>query len=196
MRKLAIVAVAAVLAMALAGCASGGSSSAASGASSSAASSAASESSASADSSASVGLANPWSEAADAKAAADGAGLTEFIVPSSMVIGDVEFQPPVFRYMDGVAQADYEGGAVEFAIRKGRGLEGTEFTGDYNDYPEKSEQDIHGIQAACYGYDKDTYNLVTWKADDCSYCMYCNGLGGENFGIPATMLGELIGGIK
>ena len=188
MRKLAIVAVAAILAMALAGCASSSSSSAAS--------SSASDASSSAESSASVGIPNPWSEAADAAAAAEGAGLNQFTVPESATINDVEFASPTFRYMEGIAQADYEAPAAEFTIRKGKGVEGTEFTGDYNDYPEKTEQDIRGIQVACYGYEADTYNLVTWKADDYSYCMYCNGLGGENFGIPAIMLGELVVAIK
>ncbi|MBQ6394995.1 MAG: hypothetical protein IJH87_01420, partial [Atopobiaceae bacterium] len=47
-----------------------------------------------------VGMANPWSEAATAEEAGEGAGLDEFPAPDEFTIGGVVFGDPVFSYMD------------------------------------------------------------------------------------------------
>lgn len=193
MKKLAIVAVAAVLAMALAGCASGGSSAASSAASGSSASvSAASESSASAESSASVGMANPWSEAIDANAAAEGAGLVKFIVPSSVDIDNIVFENPTFTYMENVAQADYVNGTADFTIRKGQGVTGVEFHGDYNEYAKTWTQNIEGKEVMCYGNQDGVSNLATWEAFDCSYAIYCHDSEDDTIGIPDAVIAHVV----
>lgn len=196
MRKLAVIIAAAVLAMALAGCASSGSGSASAASSaasdSSASASAASESSASAESSASVGMANPWSEAIDANAAAEGAGLVKFVVPATVEIDNIVFENPTFKYMENIAQADYANGNATFTIRKGQGVTGTEFTGDYNQYAKTWTQDIEGKEVLCYGNQDGVANLATWEAFDCSYALYCNDAADGSVGIPDAVIASVV----
>jgi len=184
MNKLAIVVAAAAMVLALAGCASNAASGAASSASSSSARAA------------SVGLANPWTKVATAEEAAKGAGLDGFTVPAEVVIGDVTAKDPAFSCMEGIAQADYSAGAVGFTVRKGKGVSGQAFTGDYNNYAETWVQDVYGTEVECSGKEKGVANLATWQANGFVYALYCIGLSGEDFGIPEAGLADIVVSVK
>ena len=141
-------------------------------------------------------MANPWNKAATAEEAAKGAGLDGFTVPAELTIGTVEAKDPAFTYMEGIAQAEYNAGAVGFMVRKGKGVNGQEFTGDYNNYAETWVQDAYGTQVECSGKEKGKANLATWQADGYVYALYCVGLGGENYGIPEAELAGIVAAVK
>ena len=214
MRKLVVlttILAAAILAMALAGCASSSSSSAsassastsAASASASAASASASDASASASaaaasssasaasgeasSAASAGMANPWTEAASADEAAKGAGLDSFDVPEALPVGDTQWMAPTFTYMNDIAQAHWDAGAADAYARKSKNLSGRELSGDYNSYGFEAitEITIDGtkVDVTVSGPDDDVANLMEWSFGGYSYVVGCRGLGGENYGI-------------
>lgn len=135
---------------------------------------------------------NPWSEAIDANAAAEGAGLVKFVVPSMVEIDNIVFDEPTFRYMENAAQADYVDGTATFTIRKGQGATGVDFHGDYTEYPKTWAQDIEGKQVACYGTQDGVSNLATWEAFDCSYALYCHDTEDETVGIPDAIIASLV----
>lgn len=196
MKKVAALAAVAVLAMVLAGCASSASSSAASGSSSSGSSEAASASGASSGE-ASASIANPWSDAASAQEAGEDAGFADgFTVPEQLPVGDIEWIDVTYKYMAGTAQADYEAGAVAGCVRKGQGVSGQEFTGDYNVYEHTWKVEVDGVEVACSGHEEGKANLGEWSADGYSYAVYLNGLGGENVGVTDADMANVVASVK
>ena len=200
MKKFAALVAVAVLAMVLAGCASSASSSAASGSSSAGSSEAAStsgESSTASSSEASVGMPNPWSDAATAQEAGEGAGFADgFTVPDQLPVGDIEWIDVTYKYMTGMAQADYEAGAVAGCVRKGQGVSGQEFTGDYNVYEHTWTVEADGIEVTCSGHEEGKTNLGEWSADGYSYAVYMEGLGGENVGVTDAEMVNVVASVK
>lgn len=199
MRKLATILCAAMLAAALAGCASGNSSSAsASSASSpeSASAGASSEASASAESSGSVGIPNPWTDADSAQAAAEGAGVGSFEVADNLGLDDLNLFDPAYSYMEDIAQVQLQGGAFDVTVRKSLTTGGMELSGDYTDYPEFWVADIDGIEVSCHGFEAGKAAAFEWCADDANYSVLFRGLGGENMAVDESEVAAIIANVK
>lgn len=122
-----------------------------------------------------VGMANPWSEAATAEEAGEGAGLDEFPAPDEFTIGGVVFGDPVFSYMDGIAQAAYTDEAGnDLILRKGTIKDAVELSGDYNDYAyewieEFDTESVGVINVTQFGNDFERPGLVYWHTDNFGY---------------------------
>ena len=118
--------------------------------------------------------------------------MVKFVVPSSIEIDYIVFENPTFRYMENIAQADYANDTATFTIRKGQGVTGTEFTGDYNEYAKTWTQNIDGKEVLCHGNRDGISNLATWDAFDCSYALYCNGTTDDTIGIPDAVIAHVV----
>lgn len=199
MKKLLVAACAVLFALALAGCASSGSSNASSNAasgSSSASSNEASSSAASAASSSeSTGLANPWSDADSAEAAAQGAGVDSFELGDNLGMTDKTLFDPTYRYMDDIAEATLQGGAFDVTVRKSMHQGGQMLNGDYNDYPEFWTTTIDGVEVTCHGYKEGVATAFEW-CDDANYSVLFRGLGGENMGVEEADIAAIVKNVK
>ena len=198
MRKLMIVACAAVLALALAGCTSSNSgSSAASSASTSASSSeTASSESAASSASSSVGLANPWSDVDSAEAAAEGAGVGSFEVADNLGLADKTLFDPAYRYMDGIAEVQLQDGAFDVTVRKSLTMGGMDLSGDYTDYPEFWVTDVDGVEVSCHGFEPGKATAFEWCANDANYSVMFRGLGGEHMAIDESEVATVVANVK
>ena len=180
MNRIAISALAAVLVLVLAGCTGGGEAPSSS------------EAEGGGESSAMAGMANPWSEVSSAQEAADGAGLDSFNVEDEYTVRDLTFFQPTFSCMEGIAQADYMGGASRLVVRKGTGMGEEELSGDYNEYGSTWAETVGDAEVTCRGFEPEIANQVTWTLGDNVYSVLCQGEGGENFGIPADEVADIV----
>ena len=194
MKKYLAVVCAVLFTMMLVGCASGGSNSA----SASATSSLGSGSTSVASSSASLGsttIANPWSDADSAEAAAQGAGLDLFELGDNLGMADVTLFDPTYRYMNDVAEATLQGGAFDVTVRKSMNESGQALSGDYNDYPELWMTTIDGMTVTCYGYEAGVATAFEWSNGG-NYSVFFCGLGGENMGVDEETVAAIIQNVK
>ena len=139
-------------------------------------------------------IANPWTGAASAEEAADGAGLEFFSVPEGMTIslGEVP-HASAFRYMDGMAEATIDFPAVQMTIRKGKTDESGDISGDYNEYKYQWTQNIKGLEIRCFGNREGEATKTIWTVEDDSYAILAYGLGGDtDYGLTADDLNSLI----
>ena len=199
MKKLLVVACAAMFALALAGCASSGSSSASASATSSSVSSSTSAASSSvvsdSGSSGSTTLANPWSDVDSAEAAAKGAGVGSFELGDNLGMADVTLFDPTYRYMDDVAEATLQGGAFDVTVRKSMHESGQTLSGDYNNYPEFWTTTVDGIIVTCHGYEAGVASAFEW-CNEGNYSVLFRGLGGENMGVYEAGIAAIIQNVK
>lgn len=169
-KKLLCIVFAAVLAMGIVGCASASSS----GSDFSPSAPPTSASGASAN----VGIPNPWSDAASAAEAAQGAGLNGFSVPSDGVtltvgqVGDL-----TFSCMDGMAQARATAGDTEITIRKAVYAGDGDISGDYNVYEVEWLLTLEGVSVNCAGHSQNAANKALWVVGDYAYCILAQGEG-------------------
>ena len=194
MKKLLVVACAALFALVLAGCASGASNSALASATSSLGNGSTSVA-ASSTSSGSTAIANPWSDADSAEAAAQGAGLDFFELGDNLGMADVTLFDPTYRYMDDVAEATLQGGAFDVTVRKSMNESGQALSGDYNDYPELWTTTIDGTVVTCHGYKAGVATAFEWCSDG-NYSVLFRGLGGENMGVDEADIATIIQNVK
>lgn len=143
-----------------------------------------------------VNMANPWSEATTADEAGVGAFEDAFEVPDDLGLGDIAWFAPRFRYMEGIAEADYEGGAVEAWVRKGKGLSGSDLHGVYTEFELTWTEDVDGMTVSCSGHEEGIANLLEWSDGDYGYTVYLIGLGGENYGVHEEDIADLVSAIK
>jgi hypothetical protein len=143
-----------------------------------------------------VGMPNPWSDAASAEEAGQGAFGDTFSVPESLPVGDVDWIGVTYSYMDGIAQADYEAGAVMATVRKGKDVSGEMLHGVYEKFDADWTVVCGDIDVACQGYELDFANLMEWSADGYNYSVYIVGTGGENFGVGVADVPNVVASIK
>lgn len=148
-----------------------------------------------------TGMANPWSDADSAEAAAEGAGIDGFTVPdgeAEISLGEVKVDQ--YRYMEGIAEADVEFPAVSMTIRKGSKsaeMADGDISGDYNEYKYNWIQNIKGLEVQCFGNREGEATKTIWSVDDMDYSIVVLGLGGDtDYGLPADDLNSLINGIQ
>lgn len=121
---------------------------------------------------------NPWSDAASAAEAAQGAGLSSFSVPDAgigLTIGNLGDW--TFSYADGMAQAKTTAGDVEITIRKAVLAGDGDISGDFNAYEVEWPLTLKGLTVNCAGHSQDAANKVLWTAHDNAYCILASGAG-------------------
>ncbi len=118
-----------------------------------------------------TGMINPWSEAATAEEAAQGAGLDLFVLPEVLVCFPGGAPDPVLRYMEGLAEAVYTDGTNTLVLRKGVGDE--DVSGDYNSYPETWETNWKGLMIQCAG-DSGQARRANWYFGGNAYSLTFN----------------------
>lgn len=149
-----------------------------------------------ADEQATTTMANPWTSAESGEEAGKGAFDDVFAVPEDLALGDIEWKAPKFSYMEGIAEANYDGGAVEAWVRKGSGVSGSDLHGVYNEFEVSWTTDVDGVQVSCSGHEEGVANLLEWNVGNYGYTAYVIGLGGENYGVDAADVAGLVGSIK
>ncbi len=146
-----------------------------------------------------AGMANPWSEAADAAAAAEGAGVGYFEVPEDGAQTDGgPLNWYVFRCMKGIAEADGAIGAAELTVRKGLKQDGEDVSGDYTEYKYEWIQDVGGTSVECCGNEEGRTMRALWTSDNFSYCILVRGQGDvfDTYGLDAETIATLVGAIQ
>ena len=145
-------------------------------------------------------IANPWHDAESLSAAAEGAGLDDFMIAEEMTIGLGDLPAGIYRYMDGIAEADYEFPAVSMTVRKGKASAAAEegdISGDYNEYANTWTQNIKGLEVTCFGNREGDATKTIWTVDDTCYSITAYGLGGDtDYGLSPDDLNSLINGIQ
>ena len=128
-----------------------------------------------------VGMANPWSDAADADTAAEASGVGYFIVPANNgTYNDQQITISGFRYMEHLAEANGAIGAADFTIRKGLKQESSDVSGDYTEYAYNwSFESNDGFEINCYGNEEGKTMKATWLSDNFSYSLFVRGQGDE-----------------
>lgn len=151
----------------------------------------------------SAGMPNPWQDAQSAAEAAVGAGLDEFIIDEDMEISLGKVEPTVYRYMEGMAEAEVPIAAVEMTIRKGLSelaiddVAENDISGDYTEYKYDWTQEIDGTKVTCYGNRSGEATKTIWKAGEYCYAILAFGAGGDDdYGLPAEDVETLVKGIR
>jgi hypothetical protein len=131
-------------------------------------------------------IANPWSDAASAGEAAEGAGLDSLVLPTVLELREMEFANPSFSCMEGIAQANYEAGAAALVVRKGAADTAVEeLSGDYSEYERAWVQDCNGIEVQCFGNVEGEAIRIGWQTAMGTYSVMMQGLGGDEIGLTA-----------
>ena len=146
-----------------------------------------------------AGMANPWSEADSAEAAAEGAGVGYFELPENNTNtsgGPVSFTS--FHYMKGLAHADGFIGTAELVARTGLKQDGEDVSGDYTTYKFDWTEELDGIQVKCFGQEKGKTMKAVWVTDNFSYCILVRGQGDiqDVYGIDADAVIALVSAIQ
>ena len=139
---------------------------------------------------------DPWTKVSSAAEAAKGAGNMEgFEVPQHLKINDQTFNDPAFSYLDGVAQAYYESGAIGISVRKASGIYGGPMTDrDLDSFPQHWTQQVGDDSddvVDCYGVEKDSAIVIQWGDTEEFYTVTSQGLGGEEYGMDAATVSQL-----
>lgn len=143
-----------------------------------------------------------FEKVASAEEAAKGAGLDKFVLPmdAETDLGNVGTSKDWmnFRYMDGLAQADFPMGAADIVVRKGlSSIDNGDISGDYTAYAYEWTQDVNGTEAKCWGNREGAAMKTIWTKGDYSYSITARGAGGEDdFGLSANDVAVWVAGIE
>lgn len=149
-----------------------------------------------------AGMANPWSDADSAEAAAEGAGFDEFVIPvgETISLGVIDSEYVQYRCMEGMAEAVIGYPAAEVTVRKGTtDLEMAEgdISGDYNEYKLDWTVSMGDIEVKCFGNREGEAMKTIWSAGGYDYAVLAEGLGGDDdFGLKADDIPVLVNGTK
>lgn len=188
MKKLAVLAVSAVLALAFAGC---------SAPSEPSSSSSEPEVSSSSSTVSQVEDTIEWADAKSAEKAAKGAKIKKFGAPSKLTVDDKTFKDPSFAYAEGVAQATYENGATGLIVRKADGKHEAPLTDrDKTEFAHKWSKSYDGLDATLYGPQKGAVVVVTWSDGTAEYGVTYQGLGGEEVTMDSDDVSTIVKALK
>ena len=151
-------------------------------------------------------MANPWTEADSAEAAAEGAGLGYFKLPEAgMEVGGGPVGWDNYRYMDLLAEANGYVAAAELTVRKGVnrpdhdvGYDTDDVAGDYTAYAHEWTMEVNGWQVRCFGNEEGRTMKAIWASDNFSYCILIRGQGDlrDVYGLGADEIAALISAIE
>ncbi|MBO6047717.1 MAG: hypothetical protein J6P61_08260 [Erysipelotrichaceae bacterium] len=142
-----------------------------------------------------------WAKAKDGKDVAKQIGWEndEFVVPESFEFNDNTFSDPQFSTYLSVGQALYEFGAMSVYIRKAVGIYGGPITDrdiEKNEFSNKWKQKVGKFSVDCYGNEKGSAIVALWVDGSKTYCITSQGLGGEDVGMPADIVENLVKAVK
>ncbi len=141
--------------------------------------------------------ATAWSDSDDAATAAEDAGIANgFTLPDPLPVGDYAWSDPVFSNMDNIVEASFDGDVVGLVVRKGEGIPVEELSADATDYGHDWTQDCNGIQVQCHGYEDGIANFIEWENDGSSYDVWCTGVKGDNIGMSPEEVTAMVAGVK
>lgn len=141
------------------------------------------------------GIANPWSSCNTIDQAAQGAGLDTFeVIDDGTETGSGPINWYGFQYMDGIAEADGAIGAAEITIRKGNTPDGSDISGDYNNYTYTWTIDVNGTTVNCSGNEDGQAMLATWTSGGYSFSIVIRGQGDmyDTYGVPDETISTLV----
>ena len=139
-----------------------------------------------------AGMANPWTYTED--------------LDEAIAVSGVKFAPPVeeavpeglnfwhYAAMPGTIGAMYESVNDEMIIRKSTEAEGSELSGDFNEYSKTWTVTLKGVEAVCRG-DGTLINEAVFSSGDNHYSITYN-TGYEGNGMTADQLNSLINGMQ
>ena len=143
-----------------------------------------------------------FEKVASAEEAAKGAGLDKFVLPmdAETDLGSVATSKDWmnFRYMDGLAQADFPMAAADLVVRKGlSSIDNGDVSGDYMEYAYEWTQDVNGTEAKCWGNREGAAMKTIWTKGDYSYSITARGAGGEDdFGLTEGDVAIWVNGVE
>ena len=145
-------------------------------------------------------VANPWTECETADEAAEGANVESFNVE------DIEISlspagPYTYRYMKGMAEAEFPAAAVEMTVRKADSSQvdfgDSDCSGDYNEYKYNWTYDIDGMEVWCYGNRKGEATKTAWNGEKYSFAVLAYGAGGDDdYGLPEEDVKAIVKTLK
>ncbi len=144
-------------------------------------------------------MVNPWSDVADAAAAAEGAGVGYFEVPEDGAQTDGgPLNWYVFRCMKGLAEARGAIGTADLTVRKGLKQNGEDVSGDYTEYKYEWTQDVGGTSVKCSGNEEGRTMRALWTSDNFSYCVLVRGQGDlhDTYGLDEATTAQLVSEVQ
>ena len=150
-------------------------------------------------------MANPWTDADSAQAAADAAGLGSLTLPKAgteTAGGPIDWDN--YRYMDLLAEANGYVGAAELTVRKGVNrpahevaYDTADVSGDYNSYAHEWTIEAGGWQVRCFGNEDGRTMKAVWASDNFSYCILVRGQGDirDSYGLGSDDVASLVAAI-
>ncbi len=127
---------------------------------------------------------NNWTEASTAEEAAKGAGFDSMAEMNGVKIslGEIGTMGDVkYRYMDGIVQAFFSGGAVEMSVVKGRVPAGDgDVSFDDTAYAYTWTQDVDGQEVQCFGNREGDATKTIWTDGEYNYAVLAYGAGGDD----------------
>ena len=193
MKKVIALATVVVLALALAGCSSQASRERSSAMSASDVS-ASSSTTAASSSSATVN----WTQVDTPEAAAQGAQISAFGVPYSIMLADITFASPTFGYAEHAAQAVYEvSGTAKLVIRKGEGAHAASLTDrDKSEFKESWKNTYEGMEVTSYGDTQGAATICVWNDGTKEYGVTIEGLGSNAVTMDAEDIDDVVKAVK
>ena len=145
-------------------------------------------------------VANPWTECKTADEAAEEANVESFNVEDIKISLDPA-GPYTYRYMKGMAEAEFPAAAVEMTVRKADSSQvdfgDSDCSGDYNDYKYNWTYDIDGIEVWCYGNRKGEATKTAWNGEKYSFAVLAYGAGGDDdYGLPEEDVKAIVKTLK
>ncbi len=140
-----------------------------------------------------------WVQTGSIDEAAEGADCGGFEIPESIEFNDIEFIGMTYSYLDKVAQAAYEAGAMQVYVRKAKGIYGGPITDRdiENEFDATWTIDVDGQSVDCYGFDENEGAIVAlWTVDDLTYAVTSQGLGGEEVPMPEELVKYMVENVK
>ena len=202
MRRIAVLAAAAVLTFALAGCGSQSASSStesseALSASDASASSSAESSSEESSSAAQTVSTVKFTAVKTADEAAEGAGIDKFGVFEEIILNDIQYKDPAFAYAEGVAEATYENGAIALIVRKADGKRTAPLTDrDKTEFAQTWTKSYEDLDVTCYGVAKGAATVITWADGTQEFGVTYQGLGGEEVSLDSDDVAAVVKALK
>lgn len=145
------------------------------------------------------GIANPWTETTDSEEVMNALGFA--FVPPNEAEGYLPegYSFLTYRYMDDLCEAVYRKGDEEIVVRYSYEKNGTDLTGDYNEYSKEwleefNEPNVPSVALTCKG-DGTTINcaFVPEDAAGLHYAFLCNP-GQEGKGLTVDQIHKMLYG--
>ena len=145
-----------------------------------------------------TGVTTNWVTDSTAEAAAKGANLTKFGLPSQLTIADQTYQNPTYAHADGVAQGTYETGAIAVIVRKGNvNAHSAKLTDrTETEFASKWTKDVDNLKVTLLGAEQGKATVATWIDGKADYGVTYQGLGGEEVTMTEDEVATIVRAIR